>query len=295
MKRSLLPIYIVVLIITGCSLDSKFLRPTKIDSNAKGISYVKGIDSLAVSFIGDNKQPYFYKNGIEISNDSYLIESTMFESSSGNMLNGWMIKPISGFNRITLIHFHGNAGCLISQYQLMLPFVRKGYQVFMYDYSGFGLSEGKALRKHLLKDGVSAINYVSKRSDVKDTKLILYGQSYGGHLSIVIGSQHQELLSGLVTEGAFSSHKEIASEFVGFNVKPIIREKIPAYKAIREVNIPIVIVHSEDDQVIPLWMGKKLFENANEPKQLIEVDQPHLYAPTYFVDEIDQAIKKMIK
>ena len=91
-----------------------------------------------------------------------------------------MLKPKNVTPTITLLHFHGNAGFLLSQYQAMTPLLKYGFQIFVFDYSGFGFSEGKATRTNVLIDGNSALTYVKSRDDIKNTKLVIYGQSLGG-------------------------------------------------------------------------------------------------------------------
>lgn len=291
-KSQLLLLFIAFL--TSCSFNKLFLQPTKVPVDAKRIVVNSATDSTIVSFSADIHQPIFIKNDTDTIDFDFTIESVVFESLNGNKLNGWVIKPKDKVPTITLVHFHGNAGFLVSQYQAVTPLIKYGFQIFVFDYSGFGFSEGKATRKNVLIDANSALDYVKSRPDMKDTKLIIYGQSLGGHLSAVVAEQRQADIDGLVIEGAFSSHKDIAAKSAGFIGRMFVSEKYSAFKSIKNFTKPVLVIHSTEDQVIPFEMGQKLFENANEPKEFYEIKGCHICGPRFYADSISQKIKNMI-
>lgn len=206
-----------------------------------------------------------------------------------------MLKPKNANPTITLLHFHGNAGFLLSQYQAMTPLLKYGFQAFVFDYSGFGFSDGKATRDNVLLDGNSALTYIKSRDDVKNTKLVIYGQSLGGHLSAVIAQQRQIDIDALVIEGAFSSHKDIAAKFAGFLGRIFVSEKYSAYKSIPNYKKPVLVIHSTEDEIIPFELGQKIFANANEPKEFYEIKKCHICGPEYYADSISEKIKNMVK
>jgi dipeptidyl aminopeptidase/acylaminoacyl peptidase len=250
-------------------------------------------DTVIVSFSGNNYQPTFLKNGNDTIDLGFTIESVVFKSANGNKINGWFLKSKNITSTITLLHFHGNAGCLFSQYQTMTPLIKNGFQIFMFDYSGFGFSEGKAKKEDILIDAFSALDYLKSRQDVKNTKLIIYGQSLGGHLSAVVASQRQNDIDGLVIEGAFSSHKDIAANTLGIFGRIIVNEKYSAVKSIKQYKKPLLVIHSTEDKIIPFRMGRKIFENANLPKEFFEIKGKHILGPKYYADEISVKIKSM--
>lgn len=283
-----------IAILTSCSFNKTFLHPTKLPANLerKVMEFPK--DTVLVTFSGDTHQPTFIKNENDTVKFDYTIESVVFESANGNKLNGWLLKPKDIVPTITLVHFHGNSGFLVYQFQAITPLIKYGFQIFLFDYSGFGFSEGKATRKNVIIDANSALDYVKSRPDINNTKLIIYGQSLGGHLSAVVAEQRQADIDGLVMEGAFSSHKDIAAKFAGFIGRMFVSEKYCAFKSIRNFTKPVLIIHSTEDQVIPFEMGHKLFENANEPKEFYEIKECHICGPSFYADSISQKIKNMI-
>src|SRR5688572_32412227 len=133
---------------TGCSFNNMYLQPTQVPAGAKQMKMSTATDTTLVLFAPETHQPTFLKNGKDTIDFDFTIESVVFKSSNGNNLNGWMLKPKDQIPSITLLHFHGNAGFLLTQYQAISPLIKYGFQIFAFDYSGFGFSEGEATRNN---------------------------------------------------------------------------------------------------------------------------------------------------
>lgn len=295
MKYKVLILFLSIAYLSSCSFNNMYLLPTKVPVGTKKISLKTETDSTLVFFNADTFQPVFLKNGLDTIDFDFTIESLVFESTNGNKLNAWILKPKETVPTITLLHFHGNAGFLVSQFKAISPLIKHGFQIFMFDYSGFGFSEGKPSRKNVLIDALSALTYVKTRSDVKDTKLVIYGQSLGGHLSAVVAEQREAEIDGLVIEGAFSSHKDIAAEMAGVFGRIFVCEQYCAFKSIRNFKKPVLVIHSTEDKVIPFKMGKKIFDNANIPKEFYEIEKCHICGPYYYADSISLKIINMLR
>ncbi|MHB8403344.1 MAG: alpha/beta hydrolase [Bacteroidia bacterium] len=281
-------------LLTSCSFNKIFLQPQKIPAGTKGLAMMVGKDTTVVLFSADKHQPTFRKMNKDTIVLSYTIESVVYKSANGNTLNGWFLKSKTQPATITLLHLHGNAGCLLSQYQAMAPLLKYGFQIFLFDYSGFGFSEGKATKNNVLIDALSSLDYLKSREDVKNTKLVIYGQSLGGHLAAVVGTQRQSDIDGLVIEGAFSSHKDIAAHTVPVLGRMIVKQGYCAYKSIKDFHKPLLIIHSTEDETIPFSMGKKIFNAANAPKEFFEIKKAHICGPEFYPNEIATKIKAML-
>ena len=188
-----------------------------------------------------------------------------------------------------------NLDITLNPYLATLPFVKKGFQVFMIDYSGFGFSQGKSKRKYVLTDSKDGLDYLLSRNDIKYDKLIMYGQSLGGHLAAVSGTQNQDKIDGLVLEGAFSSHKDAANDRVPFLSRLFVREMYSAEKNIKHYKKPLLIIHSTEDTTIPYRHGERLLELANEPKELYTIDGRHVYGPLLYGDSIAQKLVELVQ
>ena len=300
MKTKITLMVLTATLLNACSFDSLFLQPTrlpKFPSNRDKVTLTSTSKyaSSPVDFNTKTLQPTFLTKNKDTIKMDYTIESVLFKSSNGNDLNGWMLKPKNKKVATTLLHFHGNAGFILSQYQTMTPLLKYGLQIFVFDYSGFGFSKGKATRDNVLLDGNASLTYLKSREDVKNTLLVIYGQSLGGNLASVVATQRQAEIDGLVLEGAFSSHKDIAANSVGILGRMIVSEKYSSYKAIQEFKKPVLIIHSTEDKTVPFELGQKIYDHANPPKELYKIKNCHTCGPAFYADNIASKIMSMLK
>ncbi len=293
MIRTTILFTIIIASLTSCSFNKAFLKPTKIPVAVKKVTIKTETDTTIISFIGDNHQPVLtQKNGQPVELD-YTIESVIFKSTNQNKLNGWLLRPKNVTPTITLLHLHGNEGALINQYQAISPLLKNGFQIFVFDYSGFGFSEGVATRDNIYIDALSALDYIKSRQEVKNTKLIIYGQSIGGHLGAVLGTEQQQKIDGLVIEGGFSSYKDIGGHKLPLLGRILTKQGYSAANSIKNFHKPLLVIHSTQDKIVPSYMGKKLFDKANLPKEFYEIKNRHIYGPKFYTDEISSKIKGM--
>lgn len=290
----ILPVLISIFFLTSCSFNKLFLQPTKIPFATQHLTMKSATDTELVVFSGAAHQPVFIKNNTDTVSYNFTIESVLYKSKNGNTLNAWFLKPKNITATTTLLHLHGNGGCLLSQFKAISPLVEKGFQVFMFDYSGFGFSEGKPTRNNVLVDALSTLDYIKTREDIKNTNILLYGQSLGGHLAAVVAAQRSADIEGLITEGAFSSHKDIGGHMVPVLGKIFVKQGNSALKSIKEYHKPLLVIHSTQDSTIPFFMSRKLYDAANEPKEFYEVQKCHICAPQFYATEIADKINNML-
>lgn len=293
--KQILFISFLSLFVTSCAFNKMFLHPFPLKTSDSYSDYNKDLkDTLTLTFT-ENQTPIIKNSNDEIADLNYTIENIHFLNQQEDTLNAWFIKPNSNYNGITLYFLHGNAGNIVYNYLLMEPFVKKGFQVFMIDYSGFGFSQGKSKRKYVLTDAKDGLDYLLSRDDIKYDKLIMYGQSLGGHLAAVSGTQNQDKIDGLVLEGAFSSHKDVANDRVPFLSRIFVREMYSAEKNIKNYKKPLLIIHSTEDKTIPYKHAERLLELANEPKDLYTIDGRHVYGPLLYGDSIAEKLVELVR
>lgn len=295
MIRSLFAITALIAITYSCAFDKMFLHPFPLKTTDSFSDYNEDLkDTLTLTFNTD-QTPVIRNSKNELADLSYAVENIHFVNQQEDTLNAWFIKPNENYNGITLYFLHGNAGNIVYNYLLMEPFVKNGFQVFMIDYSGFGFSQGKSKRKYVLTDAKDGLDYLLGRTDIKRDKLIMYGQSLGGHLAAVSGSQNQEFIDGLVIEGAFSSHKDAANDRVPFLSRIFVREMYSAEKNIGKLKKPLLVIHSTEDETIPYKHAERLFELANTEKELYTIDGRHVYGPLLYGDSIAEKLILLVK
>ena len=120
----------VLFLICACSFNSTFHRPTS-TTNFKEVSqFYSEKDSLYVQYKPESEEIVLKDSGFNVINENYTIQNRYFTSTSGNRLNGWLLTPNSTGTSATILHFHGSAGNLLSQYSLISPLIDFGYQIF---------------------------------------------------------------------------------------------------------------------------------------------------------------------
>lgn len=204
---------------------------------------------------------------------NFRYDDVNFESADGTKLHGWFLKAKGGVPKGTVVFSHGNAGSIGYHLGFVMWLAEAGYQVLMYDYRGFGKSEGTLDREGMIADVEAAFEYVAKRPDVDANKLISYGHSLGGAKSIAaLALKRPKGLKAVVIDGAFASYRAMATIVGGqFGADLISDELSPKDLIQRITGTPLLVVHGDQDRVVPFAQGKQLFDLANEPKTLFKV------------------------
>lgn len=249
-------------------------------------------DSLNLKF-SNHKDPHFYYTKGTQLDQKFTIENHFYPNANNDTLNAWLLRPTGEFNGTTIFFLHGNAGNLVYNYQLVTPFVERGYKVFLFDYSGFGFSEGKPTRKNILIDANSSLDYLLTLNEFKNDKIIAYGQSLGGHLATVVMKQNESRINGLVIEGAFSSHDDIAADRASFLGRWFVDEKYSAKDSIPLIHNPILVIHTAPDRMVPFEQGKLLYDAATEPKEFYRLDSCHICGPIHYADSIVSRMERL--
>lgn len=201
-------------------------------------------------------------------------ENIFFQSEDGTRLHGWFIPAQNAGGlipaRATIIHFHGNAQNLSAHKEAVQWLPAHGYNVFLFDYRGYGLSEGRPNQAGLFADSNAALNYVRSRPDVDKNRLLVFGQSLGGTNAIAaVGAGNHAGIRAVAIESTFSSYSDIANDkFSGSGL--LVRNTYSSRRFIGRISpIPLLLIHGTADQVIPDKHSQTLFDLAGEPKQLV--------------------------
>lgn len=207
----------------------------------------------------------------------FKYEDVSFLSKDGTKLHGWFMPARGGAAKGTVVFSHGNAGSIGHHLGFVMWMVEAHYNVLMYDYRGFGTSEGELDREGMVEDVKGAFDYVASRPDVDATKLVSYGHSLGGAKSVTaLAEKQMKGIKAIVIDGAFASYQAMARLLGGQLGANLISDEFSPRDYIKKITgIPVLIVHGDLDQVVPLSQGKELFALANEPKTLFEVKGGH--------------------
>lgn len=195
-------------------------------------------------------------------------DDVWFKSDDGTQLHGWYCpidKP-----RATILIAHGNGGHLASRVE-WLKNLQSNLRVstFLFDYRGYGRSEGTPTVEGAINDAKAARKKLSQLTKLKDSEMLLMGESFGG--AIVVQLAAESAPRGLILQSTFSSLRDIADHHYPKLSWLVPKNKLDSVKAISAVRAPLLLSHGTADNTIPLALGEKLFTAANEPKTLVLV------------------------
>lgn len=195
-----------------------------------------------------------------------------FESANGKTLHGWYAEADSG--AVTILFSHGNAGNISNRVHTMETFLVMGFNVFIYDYQGYGRSEGRPTEKGIMQDGLAAWDVLVERKNVNPDLILPVGRSLGGAVAAHIAVTHQT--AGLALESTFTSVPDVAARVYRiFPVRMLARVKLDNLKALGAYNGALLVGHSKTDQVIPYDMGRTLYESFSGPAHWLEMTGGH--------------------
>ena len=164
----------------------------------------------------------------------------------------------------TLVYFHGNAGSLENRIHKLNHFKDMNINFLIIAWRGFSGNNGKPTEEGLYIDGKSAIDWLIKKG-VDEKNLILYGESLGTGVATHLAQNKN--YAGVILETPFTSMIDTAKKFYPYiPVSLLLKDKFENYKKIKNINSPILVMHGEVDQIVPFFMGKKIYELANKPK-----------------------------
>lgn len=159
----------------------------------------------------------------------------------------------------TIVFFHGNYENIYSLNTNLYFFLNHGYNLFLFDYRGYGKSLGNPTLKGVNEDAVNVLNYTIKNIP-KNLKLIIFGQSLGGAvvLRAIKDIQKKERIDAIVIEDSFLSYKQLAKEKFCFTASLLVNDEYSPNQLNPDLKIPLLIIHSKDDNIVPYSQGVSL-------------------------------------
>jgi len=208
----------------------------------------------------------------------------VFQASDGMVLHGWYFPAENA--RGSILVLHGNAQNLSTHVNSVLWLVKEGFNIFIFDYRGYGWSGGDPDLDGAHRDADAALEKLMSLPETDPERVVVLGQSLGGSIATytVVHSPHKDRLRALVTDSAFSNYRRIAREKLNsfwltwpfqYPLSWTINDDYSADKWIGQVSpVPVLILHGMDDVVVPMHYGRLLNDAAREPKQFWLTTQP---------------------
>ena len=221
------------------------------------------------------------------------IEKVQIKTSDNISLLGWFHKKdIKNYK--TIVYIHGNAGKLENRIHKLNHFKDMNVNFLIIAWRGFSGNSGSPSEKGLYIDGRSTINWL-KNKGIEEEDMILYGESLGTGIATHIAQNKN--FAGLILETPFTSMVQAARNFYPYiPVGLILKDKYKNDEKIKNINIPVLVMHGEVDQIVPFWMGKKIFSLANDPKysyftkyddHMMEYDEQLVLALNSFIESLN--------
>ncbi len=199
-------------------------------------------------------------------------DDVVFEASDGVKLSGWYVPAPSA--RGTVLFIHGNARNISHELRAVRVFHGLRYNIFLFDYRGFGKSAGALSPEGVERDAEAALAYLTGTKKTRLEDIVIVGRSLGGGIAIPLAARHTP--RALLVDASFASLSEMAqAKYPYFPVKPLLRYRFESERVLPLVRCPVLVTHSIDDQVIPYAQGRRLFAAANEPKKFLQITGPH--------------------
>ena len=171
-------------------------------------------------------------------------------------------KDINKFK--TILFLHGNAGSLENRIHKINHFEDMNINFLLLSWRGFSGNKGKPTEKGLYQDARSAVKWLVKQGVIEEN-IIIYGESLGTGITTEIAQNKN--FAGIILETPFTSMVAAGkSKYPIFPIKLLLKDKYESDKKIKNIKSPVLIMHGEEDQIVPFWMGEKMFQMANEPK-----------------------------
>lgn len=217
-------------------------------------------------------------------------------TSDNVRLDGWFVPAPE--NRGVILFCHGNAGNISHRFDSLILFHRLGFSTLIFDYRGYGRSQGRPSEAGTYLDVEAAWQYLMRKRSYPPSRIVLFGRSLGAAVAVHQAVQHPP--AALIVESSFTSVPDIAAELYPFlPVRWLSRLDYNVQEQLLKVSCPVLVVHSRDDEIIPFSHGLALYAAASEPKRFLEIGGGHndgfLLAGQAYTQELDAFLSAWVR
>lgn len=193
------------------------------------------------------------------------LEDVWFQASDGVRLFGWYLEASA--DRPVILWCHGNAGNVINRLENLKLLYQTGLSVFLFDYRGYGKSQrDRPSEKGLHQDAIGAYDYLTRVRKIRSERIVLFGRSLGAS---VVGELAQwKPAAALILESSFPSIEAVAKlHYGGLPVHWLLKAEFRLIDRLPRLSLPKLIIHGDKDDIIPLELGRQVYESAKPPKE----------------------------
>ncbi|MEW6742271.1 MAG: alpha/beta hydrolase [Planctomycetota bacterium] len=190
----------------------------------------------------------------------------------GEHLHAWLIesKPARG----VVLFSHGNAGNIAYRLEGARVFVEAGVSVLLYDYRGYGRSTGSPGEEGTYLDAEAAYEHLVSVRGFAPDRVIAYGESLGAAVAVELALRRR--VAGVIAESPFTSLPDLAAAiYPWLPARLLCRLRYDSASKVERLGVPILVIHSRDDEIVPFELGRRLYQAAAEPKRFLETRGGH--------------------
>ena len=220
-------------------------------------------------------------------------EQIEFKSTDGIILSGWFIPAVE--ERGVVLFCHGNGGNISHRIETIAIHNTLGMSIFIFDYRGYGSSGGKPSERGTYRDAEAAWKYLVEERGISPQKIVIHCRSLGGAIGAWLASKNTP--KAFILESSFTSAPDVGAEFYPWlPVRLLSRFNYSTVSYIKEIACPVLVIHSEEDDLLPYSHGQKLFEAAPEPKEFLTILGTHnegfIDSGQHYVDGLKSFIER---
>lgn len=199
-------------------------------------------------------------------------EKVTFKTPDGLKLNAWYVPAPDA--QLTLLFCHGNGGNMMHRLDSISIFHDLGLNCLIFDYRGYGRSEGRPSEEGTYLDANSAYQWLAGEKNLSPDNIIIFGRSLGASVAAQLAGRVKT--KALIMESGFTSYTDIGKKFYPYMpVRWFAAFNYNTIDYVRDVHCPVMIIHSRNDEIIPFEFSLQLYEAANEPKEFVEIFGGH--------------------
>jgi fermentation-respiration switch protein FrsA (DUF1100 family) len=221
----------------------------------------------------EHKSLYFPYRAINATPEDIGLEyeDINIRTRDGIRLSTWFIP--SEDSRAVLLFCHGNGGNISHRLEKIWILNRLGLDILIFDYRGYGKSSGRPSEDGLYIDAETVYDHMVNERSLSPQKIIGYGESLGS--PVIINLALKKEMAGIIIEEAFMSVKDMAKEHFPFIPAFLLKNSYNSLRMIKNVQIPKLVFHSINDEIVPFEQGERIFVMASEPKEFVKLRGGH--------------------
>jgi fermentation-respiration switch protein FrsA (DUF1100 family) len=189
-----------------------------------------------------------------------------FTTDDSVRLCGWWITTEQQDRRGAILFCHGNGGNIADRLLEAQHLTKAGFDVLLFDYRGYGSSEGHADEQGTYRDALAARSALLAQPDADQAHVMYLGESLGGAVALHLALEHPP--AGLILQSTFTSIRDMARHHYPFIPPFVIPDWYPSRSTVARLRAPLLVLHGDRDDIVPLSQGQALYDAAPPRKEV---------------------------